>query len=239
MSEESVWTVEVLSEHSGRWVTVPEPVAGRLPVDPDFYDRRKAVEIVESYQRARRPVRLVEWRRQSPESMPVDPEADARFALYKATLVREAARADPAATHSPEARTSLATAEGRGGGMAGSASSPAAAPVGQTEVIGNLEWQVEVPEKFLTWEEAKVYAESLGNGWRLPNIHELFSLVDVTRQNPACSVFPDCPPKFFWSSSPDVDLFGYAWGAHFYSGYSDCRRTHFSNCVRLVRDVKP
>ena len=90
----------------------------------------------------------------------------------------------------------------------------------RTVKVGDLEWQADVPDKTFTWKEAKAYAASLGDGWRLPTIQELLTLVDYTKHNPACSVFPDCPSEWFWSSSAYSGSTSYAWSVHFYYGYT-------------------
>ena len=107
-----------------------------------------------------------------------------------------------------------------------------------TKIIGDLEWQAEVPAREFTWAEAKEYAESLGDGWRLPTIKELLTLVDYEQVGPACSVFPDCPSDWFWSSSA---LSGYstgAWLVYFSNGYSYSGVVGNGYRVRCVRDVK-
>ena len=105
----------------------------------------------------------------------------------------------------------------------------------RTVKIGNLEWQADVPRRKFTWQEAKDYAASLGDGWRLPTIQELLTLVDYTTHRPACSVFPDCPSEWFWSSSPydNAD----AWSVYFGFGLVDFLSRHHGNAVRCVRDV--
>jgi hypothetical protein len=107
----------------------------------------------------------------------------------------------------------------------------------ETKIVGNLEWQSEVPDKKFTWEEAKEYAASLGEGWRLPTVHELFSLVDVSRVSPACSVFPACPQDGFWSSSAFAANTYYAWYVNF--DYGDAYNSNVTSAyrVRCVREA--
>jgi len=107
-----------------------------------------------------------------------------------------------------------------------------------TKIIGDLEWQAEVPDREFTWEQAKEYAASLGDGWRLPTIKELLTLVDHEKHNPACSVFPDCPSDWFWSSSAFAGSTAYAWGVHFDLGGTYGIVVSYPYRVRCVRDVK-
>ncbi|MBI4740856.1 MAG: DUF1566 domain-containing protein [Betaproteobacteria bacterium] len=77
--------------------------------------------------------------------------------------------------------------------------------------------------------------------WRLPWVRELHSIVDYTTFSPAIDggAFPATPSSYFWSESPNIYFFCYAWSVDFYSGgdsYSrercgDTTRGH----VRLVR----
>ena len=104
-----------------------------------------------------------------------------------------------------------------------------------TVKVGDLEWQADVPDEEFTWEDAKAYAASLGDGWRLPTVKELLSLVDYDRRCPACSVFPDCPSEWYWSSSAYVGNTAFAWGVNFSNGdttSSDVSNTDRVRCVR-------
>ena len=105
----------------------------------------------------------------------------------------------------------------------------------RTVKVGKLEWQADVPDEEFTWEAAKAYAASLGDGWRLPTIKELLTLVDYDRRGPACSVFPDCPCDWFWSSSPVSGDSTAAWLVNFNYGYTNNADVSDTNRVRCVR----
>ncbi|MFT6046186.1 MAG: hypothetical protein ACI9WC_001891 [Arenicella sp.] len=73
--------------------------------------------------------------------------------------------------------------------------------------------------------------------WRLPNIKELQSLVEISCFNPAInnSVFPNTGNSFFWSASPDADSTDKAWGVSFYFGFVLDSSRNNEQSVRLVR----
>jgi|SRR5215471_7318533 len=51
--------------------------------------------------------------------------------------------------------------------------------------------------------DARSYCTSLGDGWRLPSVEELQTIVDERAVNPAIDVnaFPDTPLDYFWTGS--------------------------------------
>jgi hypothetical protein len=68
-----------------------------------------------------------------------------------------------------------------------------------------------VPEFYpKSWKYALVYCRDLNYGgsssWRVPNINELLSLVDISERKPA-SLFPDLPFEKFWSSTTDSSYY--------------------------------
>jgi hypothetical protein len=101
--------------------------------------------------------------------------------------------------------------------------------------IGNLEWQSDISPKKMTWREAKDYAASFGDGWRLPTRNELLTLVDDTKYNPACSAFPDCPSEYFWTSTPWAGSSSLAWFVDFTYGDANGNGVSSSGRVRCVR----
>jgi hypothetical protein len=78
----------------------------------------------------------------------------------------------------------------------------------------------------IKWQEALDFASALvlcgHSDWRLPNITELESLVDVERTNPALPAghpFTGVPTNYYWSSSTYAYYAGYAWSVYMDGGY--------------------
>jgi hypothetical protein len=78
----------------------------------------------------------------------------------------------------------------------------------------------------LTWANALIWSNNLASGvcgltdgstagqWRLPNINELESLVDLSKVNPALSTghpFTSVQPLYYWSSSSNASYISTAW----------------------------
>lgn len=86
----------------------------------------------------------------------------------------------------------------------------------------------------LTWSQAL----SRGTGdWRLPNIKELLSIVEVSCASPAINetIFPDTSTDgFFWTSSPYINN-GQSWSVLFDDGNDEGTDKSSGGSVRLVK----
>jgi len=91
-----------------------------------------------------------------------------------------------------------------------------------------------------TWEAAISYCEVLSLGgltdWRLPNIKELNSLVDDSKDSPAIDPpFANTQLSYYWSSTTSPGSSSAAWRVLFDSGGtdgSDKTSAHYVRCVR-------
>jgi hypothetical protein len=92
-----------------------------------------------------------------------------------------------------------------------------------------------------TWSEALQQAEASTaagyDDWRLPNIKELASLVEMRCYDPAINInyFPNTESAHYWSSSPYAGYSGSAWNVGFGSGSGGGNGKGNRLAVRLVR----
>lgn len=125
-----------------------------------------------------------------------------------------------------------------------------AAPVGQYEVTDKvardrrtgLVWQRNLPTGVRTYEEAKKYCEEAQpdsyNGWRLPTVAELQTIVDVRAAKPAVdkAVFTNILSQLCWTSTPYIGAAEPSvWAVSFAEGNNrDLKKTAQSSvvCVR-------
>lgn len=127
----------------------------------------------------------------------------------------------------------------------------AKAPVGRYSVnttdgtvydtLTKLTWQRDGSASgALNWANAKTYCAGLasaGGGWRLPEVTELRSIVDLHEQKPAIdpAAFPGTPADWFWSNTAYKGGSGSAWIVVFGSGYSSYGNVNYDFSVRCVR----
>ena len=98
----------------------------------------------------------------------------------------------------------------------------------------NLIWKAKPEQGKFTWYEAMALGR---DGWRLPNIKELLSIVDYKRFNPTIDPIFECKASYFWSSSANASYSDYAWYVGFGSGDSYGGYKSSACSVRLVRDI--
>ena len=88
-----------------------------------------------------------------------------------------------------------------------------------------------------TWADALTKARAVGNGYRLPNIKELQSLVEEACYNSSINetFFPATPSSVFWSASPNAGSNNVAWLVNFNDGYTSYNYKNYGYYVRAVR----
>lgn len=88
------------------------------------------------------------------------------------------------------------------------------------EVTGLL-WQRVASTTPSRWADAEAYCRTLEvggrDGWRLPDVKELRSLVDVRRTLPTLDpiAFPEPSPSVFWTATGVAENAAYAWVVNF------------------------
>jgi hypothetical protein len=141
---------------------------------------------------------------------------------------------------------------GLGSALAASFLSPegrADAPAGRYTLAGNgtvydtqtgLTWQQSDDGVDRNWNAAVSYCQTLplaGGGWRLPQVKELLSILDLSRSNPALDrvAFPGAANTSYWSASDQVGQTDAIWFVYFvygnmsWTGVTDIYRVR---CVR-------
>jgi hypothetical protein len=112
--------------------------------------------------------------------------------------------------------------------------------------MSDLIWQDSSDAKVIQkdWQGAKEYCEELVLGerddWRLPNIKELQSIVDINEYKPAIKkAFKNVAIKgYYWSSTVDISTDGYAWNVDFNYGNTLKDSTLNEFYVRCVRGTE-
>lgn len=93
-----------------------------------------------------------------------------------------------------------------------------------------------------TWQYAISYgisaSQNMSDGWRLPNIKELTSLVERACDKPSINetIFPNTL-SYYWSSSPSVYNYRATWAVDFNGGhgFTNSNDKNVSIYMRLVR----
>ncbi|MBR9882955.1 MAG: DUF1566 domain-containing protein [Oceanospirillales bacterium] len=95
--------------------------------------------------------------------------------------------------------------------------------------------------KLMSLKDAKRFAEQVGEGWRVPTIDELYSLVEQEYDDPAINsvVFPNVKESSegapYWTVTPIDEMPMLIYFVDFMTGRVDGHTEGFSLAVRLVR----
>lgn len=110
-----------------------------------------------------------------------------------------------------------------------------------TDSKTGLTWMKEDDGKERNHKDAIAYCENNeaklpGEGWRLPTVEELFSLIDFSRHHPAMDPMFKVPEyPWYWSSTPYAYGSGSAWVVYFDDGSVGWGSIGSECCVRPVR----
>ena len=98
-----------------------------------------------------------------------------------------------------------------------------------------------------SWEQALTYCKGLNNetenGWRLPNINELMSLLNFNKEEEPYSYFPEIVEttdyNSFWSSTTDASNQAQAWAlTPIYGEVSATVKSWDQNFVKCVKNAE-
>jgi len=109
-----------------------------------------------------------------------------------------------------------------------------------TDTSAGLMWQQKTPGP-MNWEGGLSYCEALTLGgytdWRLPNINELQSIVDYSKNNPATDTdaFPGTFSSKYWTSTSVASETSMGWQVFFYDGDVITNTKSTVSYVRAVR----
>jgi hypothetical protein len=113
-----------------------------------------------------------------------------------------------------------------------------------TDAATNLMWQDDSTAASITyaWTDAISFCENMAIGgysdWRLPNITELRTIVDFSKQNNTISdTFTNTASSHYWSSTTSAYNTDSAWTIHFKLGYDHQPSKTMATNVRCVRDA--
>lgn len=110
-----------------------------------------------------------------------------------------------------------------------------------TDTITGLEWQDNNDNNISQWTGAIDYCENLtlnSMDWRLPNQHELLTLVEDISYNPSMnSTFINKQGGIYWSSTTSSSKHLNAWTVNFLGGSTDTVSKYSFANVRCVREV--
>lgn len=84
-------------------------------------------------------------------------------------------------------------------------------------------------KKNLTWEEAKAYCKSLGDGWRMPTRVELLLMYEAREE------IGGFASNYYWSSTED-DTTNAWYQKFFFNGNQNFTNKNYTYYVRAVKD---
>ncbi len=106
-----------------------------------------------------------------------------------------------------------------------------------TDSSTGLIWTKSTVASDVNYKGATEQVEALGDGWRLPTVDELQSIVDRAKYRPAIDseAFPDTENDCYWTSTPCAWNASARWVVYFDCGHVDDSRQYGVACVRAVR----
>ncbi len=113
----------------------------------------------------------------------------------------------------------------------------------ESEVTPAVPYQKDGPWRSYYWNHALIYCDRLETAgysdWRLPNLKELVSILDLSRMDPCVDekYFPATRADFYWTSTSFSFQTSQAWYVYFNLGYVNHLNKNNYLYIRPVRDV--
>ena len=106
-----------------------------------------------------------------------------------------------------------------------------------TDAQTGLVWSKTTIACDVDYADAEKAVAELGEGWRLPTVDELQTILDRTKYSPAIDTdaFPDTHSDWYWTSTPCAWNDKARWVVFFGNGFVGGSRQDVSACVRAVR----
>jgi hypothetical protein len=113
-----------------------------------------------------------------------------------------------------------------------------------SDTTTGLMWQQGSSAQAMSWQQSLAYCEDMAfagyTDWRLPNVHELQSIVDNTRYNPSINTgyFPSTVSTYYYTSTTKNNQTAKAWTVMFDYGFVDFYfggnkdTAYYARCVR-------
>ncbi|MEF3191465.1 MAG: DUF1566 domain-containing protein [Campylobacterales bacterium] len=114
-------------------------------------------------------------------------------------------------------------------------------PTGIADNMLHALWEKKSPQtrrQRYTYQQATTYCQSLGTGWRLPTVAELYSLVDHTQFSPATdkNFFGDTIPRYYWSATTAGEFSNEAFVVGFKIGSVAASSQENESFVRCIKE---
>jgi len=106
-----------------------------------------------------------------------------------------------------------------------------------TDSLTGLIWSQNTVASDVNHADAVKAVEAMGEGWRLPTVDELQTIVDRTKYSPAidADAFPDTENDWYWTSTACAWNESARWVVYFYGGVVYGLHVDCYACVRAVR----
>ena len=102
-----------------------------------------------------------------------------------------------------------------------------------------LFWDSGYSAKSMSWDDAVVYCSDKGEGWRLPTVQEIVTILDYINLDPAFNgMFPNERSSYYWTGTESpIRKPGYAWALFSTYGNIFFRTKNNNHLVKCVKSL--